>query len=67
MKADIAVFDSTRVSDKASFNGPLQYAGDFWYVIVNGQTVHENGAVSSIHPGESPLRTGNDPDQTLKV
>jgi len=51
MKADIAVFDPNRVRDKATYNQPHQYAEGFAYVIVNGQIVYENGAMTSARPG----------------
>jgi N-acyl-D-amino-acid deacylase len=51
MKADIAVFDPARVRDKATYEQPHQYAAGFAYVIVNGQIVYENGAMTSARPG----------------
>jgi N-acyl-D-amino-acid deacylase len=37
--ADLVIFDENRVTDKATFDKPHQYAEGFSYVIVNGQTV----------------------------
>ncbi|HUP95077.1 MAG TPA: D-aminoacylase [Burkholderiales bacterium] len=51
MKADIAVFDPARVRDAATFDNPHQYAEGFSHVIVNGQVVYENGAMTSVRPG----------------
>src|SRR5215813_1100391 len=51
MKADIAVFDPNRVRDMATFENPHQYAEGFAYVIVNGQIVYENGAMTLARPG----------------
>ena len=51
MKADIAVFDPARVRDAATFDKPHQYAEGFAYVIVNGQIVYENGAMTAARPG----------------
>lgn len=51
MKADIAVFDPMRVRDAATFEKPHQYAEGYSYVIVNGQVVYENGAMTSARPG----------------
>ena len=51
MKADIAVFDPARVRDAATFEKPHQYAAGFAYVIVNGQVVYENGAMTAARPG----------------
>ena len=47
MKADIAVFDPARVRDAATFEKPHQYAEGFSHVIVNGQVVYENGAMTA--------------------
>jgi N-acyl-D-amino-acid deacylase len=51
MKADIAIFDPARVRDAATFEKPHQYAEGFSHVIVNGQVVYENGAMTSARPG----------------
>ena len=51
MKADIAVFDPARVRDRATFEAPHQYAEGFSFVIVNGQVVFENGAMTAARPG----------------
>ena len=51
MKADIAVFDPNRVRDMATFENPHQYAEGFAFVIVNGQIVYENGAMTVARPG----------------
>jgi dihydroorotase/N-acyl-D-amino-acid deacylase len=51
MKADIAVFDPATVRDAATFEKPHQYAIGFPYVIVNGQVVYENGAMTAARPG----------------
>ena len=51
MKADIAVFDPARVRDAATFEKPHQYAEGYSHVIVNGQIVYENGAMTAARPG----------------
>ena len=51
MKADIAVFDPATVRDRATFEKPHQYAEGFSYVLVNGQIVFENGAMTPARPG----------------
>jgi N-acyl-D-amino-acid deacylase len=51
MKADIAVFDLTRVRDAATYDKPQQYAEGFSYVIVNGQIMFEGGAMTAARPG----------------
>jgi N-acyl-D-amino-acid deacylase len=52
MKADLAIFDPASVRDKATYEQPHQYAEGFAYVIVNGQIVYENGAMTSARPGK---------------
>jgi len=51
MKADISVFDPASVRDRATFDRPHQYAEGFALVIVNGQVVFENGAMTAARPG----------------
>jgi N-acyl-D-amino-acid deacylase len=51
LKADIAVFDPARVRDLASYVQPHQYAEGFSQVIVNGQVVFENGAMTDARSG----------------
>ena len=51
MKADIAVFDPSRVRDTATFAQPHQYAEGFSAVIVNGQIAYEQGKMSAARPG----------------
>jgi N-acyl-D-amino-acid deacylase len=51
MKADLAVFDPARVRDVATYEKPHQYAEGFSHVIVNGQVVYENGAMTAARPG----------------
>lgn len=50
--ADIAVFDPDRVSDRATFSDPHQYAVGVEYVVVNGTLVVEG----SVHTGARPGR-----------
>ncbi len=51
LKADIAIFDPARVRDTATFEKPHSYAEGVTHVIVNGQVVFENGAMTSARPG----------------
>ena len=51
MKADLAIFDPARVKDPATFAQPHQYAEGFSHVLVNGQVVFENGAMTAARPG----------------
>jgi N-acyl-D-aspartate/D-glutamate deacylase len=50
LKADIAVFDPAAVKDMATYTNPHQYAEGFSQVIVNGQVVFENGAMTEARP-----------------
>jgi dihydroorotase/N-acyl-D-amino-acid deacylase len=52
MKADIVVFDPNRVRDAATFERPHQYAEGTSAVIVNGQVVFEQGAMTAARPGK---------------
>jgi len=61
MKADIAVFDPNRVRNMATFENPHQYAEGFTYVIVNGQIVYENGAMTPARPGQVLYGPGKNP------
>ena len=58
MKADITMFDPARVRDTATFEKPHQYAEGFSHVIVNGQVVFENGAMTAARPGRVLYRPG---------
>jgi len=51
MKADIAVWDEATIADTATFAQPHQYAVGVRTVIVNGQVVFENGAMTPARPG----------------
>lgn len=51
MKADLVVFDPTTVRDEATFEQPHQYARGISAVVVNGQVVFENGAITAARPG----------------
>ena len=51
LKADIAVFDPTRVRDRATFEQPHQYAEGVSLVVVNGQVAFEDGKMTAARPG----------------
>ena len=51
LKADIAVFDPLKVRDTATFERPHSYAEGVTHVLVNGQVVFENGAMTAARPG----------------
>jgi len=51
MAADITIFDPKTVSDKATFEDPLQYPVGIPYVIVNGVVVIDQGQHTGAKPG----------------
>jgi N-acyl-D-amino-acid deacylase len=51
MKADLVVFDPARVRDVATYDSPHQYADGIPLVIVNGEPVFENNAMTAARPG----------------
>lgn len=61
MKADIAVFDPVTVRDRATFEQPHQYSEGVSLVIINGQVVLENGAVTAARPGRILYGPGKTP------
>ena len=50
-KADLTVFDPNVVRDLATFDQPHQYAEGVALVVVNGEVVFENGAMTGKRPG----------------
>jgi N-acyl-D-aspartate/D-glutamate deacylase len=52
MAADITIFNPQTVSDKATFENPLQYPAGIPFVIVNGVVVINNGEHTGAKPGE---------------
>ncbi|HEY0811605.1 MAG TPA: D-aminoacylase [Longimicrobiales bacterium] len=51
MMADIAVFDPARVRDVSTFDKPHAYSEGVSLVLVNGEVVFENNAVTAARPG----------------
>jgi len=51
MAADITIFDPKTVSDKATFENPLQYPIGIPYVVVNGVVVIDQGQHTGAKPG----------------
>lgn len=52
--ADITVFDPERVSDRATFDEPLQYSEGIQFVLVNGTpVVKEEKLVEGVFPGRA--------------
>ena len=50
--ADIAIFDSNQIIDKATFENPHQYSVGMKFVIVNGVIVVEEGKHNGSRPGK---------------
>lgn len=57
--ADLVVFDSDRVRDRATFADPTQAPEGILHVIVNGQIVIEQGRPTAARPGRALRRTGH--------
>lgn len=51
MKADLVVLDPARVRDTAALDDPKQYPEGIPIVVVNGEIVFENGAMTPARPG----------------
>lgn len=51
LKADIVVFDPAKVRDTATFEKPHSYAEGVTHVLVNGEVVFENNAMTPARPG----------------
>jgi N-acyl-D-amino-acid deacylase len=54
--ADVVVFDPSTVSDRATFERPLQYATGIEHVFVNGVAVVRDGAHTGAKPGRVVVR-----------
>jgi N-acyl-D-aspartate/D-glutamate deacylase len=51
--ADLAIFDSKRVTDKATFTDAAQHSEGIEYVVVNGVVVVKKGELQSAKPGQA--------------
>lgn len=56
--ADLVIFDETKVSDKATFENPHQYAEGFLAVVVNGEIVLDGNQMTGKKSGQE-LRGGD--------
>jgi N-acyl-D-amino-acid deacylase len=56
--ADLVIFDEKTIADRATFDKPHQYATGISYVIVNGEPVLADGAMTSARPGVALRSTG---------
>jgi len=50
-KADITVFDLATVQDRSTYTQPNQYSTGIRHVLVNGQAVVSDGAITDARPG----------------
>jgi N-acyl-D-amino-acid deacylase len=51
-KADITVFDLATVQDRSTYTEPNQYSTGIRHVLVNGQAVVRDGAITEARPGQ---------------
>jgi N-acyl-D-amino-acid deacylase len=51
-KADITIFDVSKVRDRSTFTDPTHYSEGIQHVLVNGQAVVSNGAITDARPGQ---------------
>ena len=49
---DVIIFDPMKVTDRATFEKPHEYAEGFTYVFVNGELVLEKGKMTGKLPGK---------------
>lgn len=58
LRADLVLFDAARIRDVATFERPHQYAEGVSLVIVNGEVIFEQGAMTAARPGRVLLGPG---------
>jgi N-acyl-D-amino-acid deacylase len=61
MAADLVIFDEAKVSDPSTFESPHRYAAGFDYVIVGGEAVLAEGALTKARPGAALRGAGAAP------
>jgi N-acyl-D-amino-acid deacylase len=59
MAADLVVFDPARLTDRADFGDPLQYAEGVDYLVVNGALVIDDAVLTDARPGRLLRRQGS--------
>jgi N-acyl-D-amino-acid deacylase len=58
LRADLVLFDPARIRDAATFERPHQYAEGVSLVMVNGEVIYEQGAMTAARPGRVLLGPG---------
>ena len=58
LRADLVLFDPARIRDAATFERPHQYAEGVSLVVVNGEVIYEQGAMTAARPGRVLRRNG---------
>ena len=58
MDGDLVIFDYEKLRDRASYMDSNQVTDGIEYVIVNGEVVYENHALTGAHPGTLILHKG---------
>ena len=59
LKADIVVFDSATISDRATFEAPHQLSAGVRWLVVNGEIVLDDGRHTGARPGRILRHVGN--------
>jgi len=55
--ADLVLFDPATVSDRATYEAPIQYPAGIHHVFVNGVAVVEAGEHTGARPGRAVRKT----------
>ena len=58
LRADLVLLDPASIRDAATFERPHQYAEGVSIVIVNGEVIYEQGAMTPARPGRVLLGPG---------
>jgi N-acyl-D-amino-acid deacylase len=67
MAADIAIFDSAAILDRATFEAPTEMPVGMRYVLVNGTLAFKDGAVTGERAGAVLLRGPHEPSRPMST